>query len=59
MGSPLKWDLPKFKVFNLLSGKHKVFEVSKHKRKIKFDETLGLLKREVSTRNRATKIQTF
>ena len=41
MGSPPKRTLSKFKVFNFLSWKQGVFVVSKYKRKIKFDQSLG------------------
>ena len=43
-GVPPKRGLPKFKVFNRLSWKHEVFKVSKYKRKIKFDQSLGIPK---------------
>ena len=42
IGSLPKRGPPKFKIFNLLSWKHGVFKVSKFKRKIKFDQSLGI-----------------
>ena len=38
---PPKRGLPNFKLLNLFSWKHEVFEVSKYKRKIKFGQSLG------------------
>ena len=52
MGSTPKQGLPKFKIFNLLSWTHKMFKVSKYKRKTKFDQNLGLPKWRVSPQKR-------
>ena len=56
--SPTKRGLSKFKGFNLLSWKHKVFEISKYKKKIKLDQSLRVPKWGVFPK-RATKIQAF
>ena len=40
MGSAPKRGLPKFKVFNISSWKHEVFQVSKYNGKIKFGQSL-------------------
>ena len=44
MGSFPKRDLSIFKVCNFLSWKHKVFEISKYKGKMKFNLSLGVQK---------------
>ena len=55
MGSTPKQSLPKFKVFNLLSWKHEAFKINKHKRKIKFDQSLGVPKWEFSPKTELPK----